>query len=259
VSQPFPPAASRSSAAGGRGRPDQAVSVPCRLTGPEGRRGPVPTAGEVNGPGRRRLPSEPWPSNCLAGGGRLAGLTTERRCSRAARQKLNRAFFNGSLLLAGAVGALAGSWLVFGLALTALVGANLYAGEIRLPRASANRSAGAGVENGLSCPRVASASCAASSTAAGCATTARTFRPANRPALPDPARPPCPAQSPLLSGGPTALSVCNSPKACGPCPNLSARLPRRCSCELRLPADGGRDLARHRALYQMPVGGPDQR
>jgi hypothetical protein len=51
-----------------------------------------------------------------------------------ARQKLNRAFFNGSLLLAGAAGALTGSWLIFGLALTALVGANLYTGEIRPPR-----------------------------------------------------------------------------------------------------------------------------
>lgn len=48
-----------------------------------------------------------------------------------ARQKLNSAFFNGSLLLAGAVGMLTQSWLVFGVALTVLLAANLYAGDIR--------------------------------------------------------------------------------------------------------------------------------
>jgi 1,4-dihydroxy-2-naphthoate octaprenyltransferase len=48
-----------------------------------------------------------------------------------ARHKLNRAFVNGSLLLAGVAGALTGSWLVFGLALAALVTANLYTGDIR--------------------------------------------------------------------------------------------------------------------------------
>ena len=51
-----------------------------------------------------------------------------------ARQQLNRAFFNGSLLLAAAAGALTGSWLVFGLALAVLVAGNLYAGEIRPTR-----------------------------------------------------------------------------------------------------------------------------
>ncbi len=48
-----------------------------------------------------------------------------------ARHKLNRAFVNGSVLLAGAAGALTGSWLIFGLSLAALLAANLYTGEIR--------------------------------------------------------------------------------------------------------------------------------
>ena len=48
-----------------------------------------------------------------------------------ARQKLNRAFFNGSLLLAGIVGVFTQSWLVFGLTLAALLALNLWMGEIR--------------------------------------------------------------------------------------------------------------------------------
>ena len=52
----------------------------------------------------------------------------------AARAQLNRAFFNGSVLLAAAAGALTGSWLIFGLALAILVAGNLYAGEIRPTR-----------------------------------------------------------------------------------------------------------------------------
>lgn len=51
-----------------------------------------------------------------------------------ARQKLNRAFFNGSLLLAGLTGACTESWLVFGLALAVLLALNLWAGEIRLDK-----------------------------------------------------------------------------------------------------------------------------
>jgi hypothetical protein len=51
-----------------------------------------------------------------------------------ARQQLNRAFVNGSLLLAAVVGALTGSWLIFGLSLAALVVGNLYAGAIRPSR-----------------------------------------------------------------------------------------------------------------------------
>lgn len=49
----------------------------------------------------------------------------------AARTKLNRAFFNGSVLVAAAVGAVMGSWLVFGVTLSALVAVNIATGEIR--------------------------------------------------------------------------------------------------------------------------------
>jgi len=49
-----------------------------------------------------------------------------------ARSKLNGAFLNGSLLIAGMIGALTQSWIVFGLALAGLVIANLNSGEIRL-------------------------------------------------------------------------------------------------------------------------------
>jgi hypothetical protein len=48
-----------------------------------------------------------------------------------ARRKLNEAFFTGSLLLAGAAGALAQSWAVFFVALVVLLLGNLYLGEIR--------------------------------------------------------------------------------------------------------------------------------
>ena len=48
-----------------------------------------------------------------------------------ARQKLNRAFFNGSLLLSGVAGILTGSWFVFGLTLAVLLALNLWAGEFR--------------------------------------------------------------------------------------------------------------------------------
>ena len=51
-----------------------------------------------------------------------------------ARQKLNRAVVNGCVLLAAAVGYLAGSWLVFGLALGAAVVLAVYAGDIRPKR-----------------------------------------------------------------------------------------------------------------------------
>lgn len=51
-----------------------------------------------------------------------------------ARQKLNRAFFNGSLLLAGVV---TESWLFFGLVLAVLLATNLYLGEIRPNQAQA--------------------------------------------------------------------------------------------------------------------------
>jgi hypothetical protein len=51
-----------------------------------------------------------------------------------ARQKLNKAFFGGSLFLASIAGAATGSWIVFGVALAALVSSNLWLGEIRPSR-----------------------------------------------------------------------------------------------------------------------------
>jgi len=48
-----------------------------------------------------------------------------------ARQKLNAAYFHGSLLLAAVVGGLAQSWLVFFITVAVLLGLNLYAREIR--------------------------------------------------------------------------------------------------------------------------------
>jgi hypothetical protein len=48
-----------------------------------------------------------------------------------ARQRLNRAFFNGSLLIAGVVGAATGSLLTSGLTLAVLVAFNIAVGEIR--------------------------------------------------------------------------------------------------------------------------------
>lgn len=49
-----------------------------------------------------------------------------------ARQKLNRSYFNGSLLLAIAAGCLTNSWLVFLVALAILLLLNIYTEEIRL-------------------------------------------------------------------------------------------------------------------------------
>jgi len=48
-----------------------------------------------------------------------------------AREKLNKAYFAGSLLFAGLVGILAESWLIFLFALIVFVGLNLHSGEIR--------------------------------------------------------------------------------------------------------------------------------
>jgi hypothetical protein len=48
-----------------------------------------------------------------------------------ARQKLNRAYFFGSLLVASMIGGLAQSWLAFLLALLVLLATNLLMGEIR--------------------------------------------------------------------------------------------------------------------------------
>lgn len=49
-----------------------------------------------------------------------------------ARQKLNRAYVNGALVLAAVVGAATQSWLVFWVAALAAAGSSLYSGEIRL-------------------------------------------------------------------------------------------------------------------------------
>jgi hypothetical protein len=51
-----------------------------------------------------------------------------------ARQKLNAAYFQGSVVVATVAGLLAQSWTIFLIALGLLVGANVYMGEIRPPK-----------------------------------------------------------------------------------------------------------------------------
>jgi len=51
-----------------------------------------------------------------------------------ARTKLNISHFNGSVALAALAGWLAQSWIVFALAMVALLAGNLYFNEIRLGR-----------------------------------------------------------------------------------------------------------------------------
>jgi hypothetical protein len=51
-----------------------------------------------------------------------------------ARKKLNTAFVNGSLLIAGLAGLATGSWVVFGTAFAASVALSCYAGNIRPAR-----------------------------------------------------------------------------------------------------------------------------
>ena len=53
-----------------------------------------------------------------------------------ARQKLNHAYVNGSLILAAIAGLLCQSWVIFGVALTLLLLVNLFTREIRPPRHS---------------------------------------------------------------------------------------------------------------------------
>lgn len=48
-----------------------------------------------------------------------------------ARQKLNRAFINGSLLIAGVIGVIAQSWTVFLIVLGLSVALGVMAGDIR--------------------------------------------------------------------------------------------------------------------------------
>jgi hypothetical protein len=57
--------------------------------------------------------------------------TEKRRHGMGARQKLNAAYFQGSVIVAGIAGLIAETGLVFFLVLVVLVGANVYAGEIR--------------------------------------------------------------------------------------------------------------------------------
>jgi len=49
-----------------------------------------------------------------------------------ARTKLNGGHANGALLVAGLVGGLSGSWVLFGLALAGLLVSKLVGGDIRL-------------------------------------------------------------------------------------------------------------------------------
>jgi len=48
-----------------------------------------------------------------------------------ARQKLNAAYFHGSLAAAAVAGWACSSWVIFGVALAALLAGNVLAGEIR--------------------------------------------------------------------------------------------------------------------------------
>jgi hypothetical protein len=58
----------------------------------------------------------------------------ERRQVMGVRQKLNQAFFNGSLFLAGVAGVVSESWWFFVVVLLALLALNLGTGEIRPTR-----------------------------------------------------------------------------------------------------------------------------
>ena len=48
-----------------------------------------------------------------------------------AKQKLNAAYFLGAVLTAGLLGAVTGSWAVFGVALAAVLVAGYHAGDFR--------------------------------------------------------------------------------------------------------------------------------
>jgi hypothetical protein len=48
-----------------------------------------------------------------------------------ARKKLNYAYLNGAIVVAGLVGGLTGSWPVFFIAATALCVGAIYAGDVR--------------------------------------------------------------------------------------------------------------------------------
>ena len=66
------------------------------------------------------------------GPGADAGQTrTKRKRKLSARKKLNSAYLTGSLIIAGITGGITGSWTIFLVATTILVGVNLYNDEIR--------------------------------------------------------------------------------------------------------------------------------
>jgi hypothetical protein len=56
---------------------------------------------------------------------------TPRGSSMNARNKLNSAYMSGSLVVAGVIGWLAGSWAMFGIALAVLLTMNVLGGNIR--------------------------------------------------------------------------------------------------------------------------------
>ena len=51
-----------------------------------------------------------------------------------ARNKLNAAYTAGSVVVAGGVGLLTGSWMIFGVSLGIMLGLQLYDGSIRPKR-----------------------------------------------------------------------------------------------------------------------------
>ncbi len=55
-----------------------------------------------------------------------------RNVSRTAKHKLNGAYVIGSVLIAGLIGGVLGSWFVFFLALGVLVAINIHDGSIRI-------------------------------------------------------------------------------------------------------------------------------
>jgi hypothetical protein len=75
--------------------------------------------------------------SCLEGMRLLRETGTSRRREEAymsTRTRLNRAFLNGSLLVAGVIGVASGSFGVFAVSFAGLLAANVVFREIRLPR-----------------------------------------------------------------------------------------------------------------------------
>ena len=57
-----------------------------------------------------------------------------------ARQKLNQGYVQGSLVIAGVIGAACGSWTIFCIAAVILVGLSLQSGEVRLTGRGSRRN-----------------------------------------------------------------------------------------------------------------------